>query len=66
MTSAIHDHYFINYGLIGGAEYGKNGELRLRHRGNVFGILRQGLFLLYLFVLISLNLKNVVAHKFQE
>lgn len=65
MTSAIHDHYFINYGLIGGAEYGKNGELRLRHRGNVFGILRQGLFLFY-FINQTFNLENVVAHKFQE
>uniref|UniRef100_A0AC34FFQ4 Lipid-binding serum glycoprotein C-terminal domain-containing protein n=1 Tax=Panagrolaimus sp. ES5 TaxID=591445 RepID=A0AC34FFQ4_9BILA len=41
MSSALFDHYFINYGLIGPVKYQQN-SIELMHRGNVFGILRQG------------------------
>lgn len=41
MSAALFDHYFINYGLIGPISYSKDG-IDMRHRGNVFGILRQG------------------------
>ncbi|CAD5231157.1 unnamed protein product [Bursaphelenchus okinawaensis] len=41
MSAALFDHYFINYGLMGPLLYNHDG-LELRHRGNVFGILRQG------------------------
>lgn len=41
MSAALFDHYFINYGLMGPLLYNQDG-LELRHRGNVFGILRQG------------------------
>ncbi|KAH7708204.1 Protein C06G1.1 a [Aphelenchoides avenae] len=41
MSAALFDHYFINYGLVGPVGYGPDG-IELRHRGNVFGILRQG------------------------
>ena len=41
MSSALFDHYFINYGLIGPVKYQPN-SVELMHRGNVFGILRQG------------------------
>lgn len=42
MSAALFDHYFINYGLIGPISYGADGSVEMRHRGNVFGILRQG------------------------
>ncbi|KAI1723240.1 hypothetical protein Ddc_07442 [Ditylenchus destructor] len=42
MSAALFDHYFINYGLIGSVLYGADGSVEMRHRGNVFGILRQG------------------------
>uniref|UniRef100_A0AC34QKS1 Lipid-binding serum glycoprotein C-terminal domain-containing protein n=2 Tax=Panagrolaimus sp. JU765 TaxID=591449 RepID=A0AC34QKS1_9BILA len=41
MSSALFDHYFINYGLIGPVKYNFE-SIELLHRGNVFGILRQG------------------------
>uniref|UniRef100_A0A7E4VMC3 BPI2 domain-containing protein n=1 Tax=Panagrellus redivivus TaxID=6233 RepID=A0A7E4VMC3_PANRE len=41
MSSALFDHYFINYGLIGPIKYNAD-SVELQHRGNVFGILRQG------------------------
>lgn len=41
MSAALFDHYFINYGLLGPIDYSQDG-IDLRHRGNVFGILRQG------------------------
>lgn len=40
MSAALFDHYFLNYGLIGPVEFGESIELK--HRGNAFGILRQG------------------------
>ncbi|KAI6205600.1 hypothetical protein M3Y94_00810400 [Aphelenchoides besseyi] len=41
LSAALFDHYFINYGLIGPLLY-QNDAIELLHRGNVFGILRQG------------------------
>lgn len=41
MSSALFDHYFLNYGLIGPVKYNPD-SVELQHRGNVFGILRQG------------------------
>uniref|UniRef100_A0A914C8C1 Lipid-binding serum glycoprotein C-terminal domain-containing protein n=1 Tax=Acrobeloides nanus TaxID=290746 RepID=A0A914C8C1_9BILA len=41
MSAALFDHYFINYGLVGPVVYNSD-NMQLNHRGNVFGILRQG------------------------
>uniref|UniRef100_A0A0N5CGG9 BPI2 domain-containing protein n=1 Tax=Strongyloides papillosus TaxID=174720 RepID=A0A0N5CGG9_STREA len=41
LSVSLFDHYFINYGLLGNIKYHENGT-RIGHRGNVFGILRQG------------------------
>uniref|UniRef100_A0A0N4ZQT0 BPI2 domain-containing protein n=1 Tax=Parastrongyloides trichosuri TaxID=131310 RepID=A0A0N4ZQT0_PARTI len=41
LSVSLFDHYFINYGLLGGIKYQENGT-QIGHRGNVFGILRQG------------------------
>uniref|UniRef100_A0A183BNV2 BPI2 domain-containing protein n=1 Tax=Globodera pallida TaxID=36090 RepID=A0A183BNV2_GLOPA len=56
LSTALFDHYFLNYGLTNGIMYqpsmsienrttmdpGGGGGILLFHRGNVFGILRQG------------------------
>lgn len=41
MSAALFDQYFLNYGLLGPVDF-RDGELLTRHRGNAFGILRQG------------------------
>ncbi|KAI6243971.1 putative lipid-binding protein OBI-1 [Aphelenchoides fujianensis] len=41
LSAALFDHYFVNYGLIGPILY-QSDAVELLHRGNVFGILRQG------------------------
>ncbi|CAI4226922.1 unnamed protein product [Auanema sp. JU1783] len=41
MSAALFEQYFLNYGLLGPVEFREN-EVILRHRGNAFGILRQG------------------------
>uniref|UniRef100_A0AC35UD12 BPI2 domain-containing protein n=1 Tax=Rhabditophanes sp. KR3021 TaxID=114890 RepID=A0AC35UD12_9BILA len=41
LSVALFDHYFLNYGLLGNVTYAK-GKVELAHRGNAFGILRQG------------------------
>uniref|UniRef100_A0A1I7WDX5 BPI1 domain-containing protein n=1 Tax=Heterorhabditis bacteriophora TaxID=37862 RepID=A0A1I7WDX5_HETBA len=43
MSAALFDQYFLNYGLLGPVEFSDDGVL-LKHRGNAFGILRQGKF----------------------
>ncbi|KAI6191483.1 hypothetical protein M3Y97_00233000 [Aphelenchoides bicaudatus] len=42
MSAALFDHYFINYGLTAPINYLQNDAVEMLHRGNVFGILRQG------------------------
>ncbi|TKR79834.1 hypothetical protein L596_013997 [Steinernema carpocapsae] len=41
MSAALFDQYFLNYGLIGPVKYAPD-NVELKHRGNAFGILRQG------------------------
>ncbi|KAK0403412.1 hypothetical protein QR680_016900 [Steinernema hermaphroditum] len=41
MSAALFDQYFLNYGLIGPVKYTPE-SVELKHRGNAFGILRQG------------------------
>lgn len=41
MSAALFEHFFVNYGLLSPVEY-KDGSVMMRHRGNAFGILRQG------------------------
>ncbi|KAJ1367894.1 hypothetical protein KIN20_028916 [Parelaphostrongylus tenuis] len=41
MSAALFEHFFVNYGLLNSVEY-SDEHVTLRHRGNAFGILRQG------------------------
>ncbi|CEF62006.1 Lipid-binding serum glycoprotein, C-terminal domain and Bactericidal permeability-increasing protein, alpha/beta domain-containing protein [Strongyloides ratti] len=41
LSVSLFDHYFINYGLLGNIKHYEN-YTHIGHRGNVFGILRQG------------------------
>nr|CDJ86981.1 LBP/BPI/CETP family domain-containing protein [Haemonchus contortus] len=41
MSAALFEHFFVNYGLLGPVEY-TDAKVTMRHRGNAFGILRQG------------------------
>ncbi|KHN78397.1 hypothetical protein Tcan_06950 [Toxocara canis] len=41
MSAALFDQYFLNYGLIEAPRY-TDAAVELKHRGNAFGILRQG------------------------
>uniref|UniRef100_A0A0R3PFT1 BPI2 domain-containing protein n=1 Tax=Angiostrongylus costaricensis TaxID=334426 RepID=A0A0R3PFT1_ANGCS len=41
MSAALFEHFFVNYGLLSPVEY-SDEHVTLRHRGNAFGILRQG------------------------
>ncbi|WKY14624.1 hypothetical protein Q1695_000283 [Nippostrongylus brasiliensis] len=41
MSAALFEHFFVNYGLLTPVEY-VDGRVSMRHRGNAFGILRQG------------------------
>lgn len=41
MSAALFDQYFLNYGLIERVIYLPD-SVELRHRGNAFGIVRQG------------------------
>ncbi|PAV80910.1 hypothetical protein WR25_06905 [Diploscapter pachys] len=41
LSAALFDQYFINYALLGGVDF-REDAVYLRHRGNSFGILRQG------------------------
>ena len=41
LSAALFDQYFLNYGLLGPVGFGDR-SLMMRHRGNAFGILRQG------------------------
>jgi hypothetical protein len=59
-TAAVHDHYFVNYGLLGGVVSAPGGnELRMAHRGNVFGILKQG----WLVRLLPINIMKEYTYK---
>ncbi|GMT34010.1 hypothetical protein PFISCL1PPCAC_25307 [Pristionchus fissidentatus] len=41
LSAALFDQYFLNYGLLGPVTFG-DSSLVMKHRGNAFGILRQG------------------------
>ncbi|KAK5981694.1 Lipid-binding serum glycoprotein, partial [Trichostrongylus colubriformis] len=41
MSAALFEHFFVNYGLLSPVEY-QDAKVVMRHRGNAFGILRQG------------------------
>ncbi|KAK6033354.1 hypothetical protein OSTOST_00432 [Ostertagia ostertagi] len=41
MSAALFEHFFVNYGLLSPVEY-TDSKVVMRHRGNAFGILRQG------------------------
>ncbi|RCN34602.1 hypothetical protein ANCCAN_19556 [Ancylostoma caninum] len=41
MSAALFEHFFVNYGLLSPVEY-SDTRVAMRHRGNAFGILRQG------------------------
>ncbi|EPB77363.1 LBP / BPI / CETP family protein [Ancylostoma ceylanicum] len=41
MSAALFEHFFVNYGLLSPVEY-TDTRVAMRHRGNAFGILRQG------------------------
>uniref|UniRef100_A0A915Q7P6 Lipid-binding serum glycoprotein C-terminal domain-containing protein n=1 Tax=Setaria digitata TaxID=48799 RepID=A0A915Q7P6_9BILA len=42
MSAALFDQYFLNYGLVEQVQYLPNA-IELKHRGNAFGIVKQGL-----------------------
>ncbi|ETN84919.1 hypothetical protein NECAME_01479 [Necator americanus] len=48
MSAALFEHFFVNYGLLSPVEY-SDTRVSMRHRGNAFGILRQGGFLILKF-----------------
>ncbi|KJH41088.1 hypothetical protein DICVIV_12944 [Dictyocaulus viviparus] len=41
MSAALFEHFFVNYGLLSPVEY-SDEHVTMKHRGNAFGILRQG------------------------
>ncbi|KHJ99622.1 hypothetical protein OESDEN_00393 [Oesophagostomum dentatum] len=41
MSASLFEHFFVNYGLLSPVEY-SDTRVTMRHRGNAFGILRQG------------------------
>ncbi|VDM76916.1 unnamed protein product [Strongylus vulgaris] len=41
MSASLFEHFFVNYGLLSPVEY-SDTKVTMRHRGNAFGILRQG------------------------